>query len=142
LDEEKGLVAQEVYFAAGLDPNVPGKPFWVADGQVSLQRQTFGSSGKDAQAAAQFWSAPRRFMIPAFSAPLEKLLQIGTELIYKPPVLKEGPGKKFEPVTLQLEDVNAAADFLVVAIEAGRSDKLKSINFTLKLSPAVLWIMP
>jgi hypothetical protein len=43
---------------------------------------------------------------------------------------------------MHLEDVSAAAEFIVMAIEAGRKDKLKELDFSLKLSTPVLWILP
>jgi len=33
-------------------------------------------------------------------------------------------------------------DFIVVAIEAERSDKVKSVSFTTQLSAPSLWILP
>jgi hypothetical protein len=142
LDEEKGLVPLEVHYAAGIPANTRGKPFWIAEGQVSMQRDTYGSSGKDTKATQQFWSQPRRFFIPAFSAPLETLLGFGMQLLRQPPDLQAGSTAEFEPVILYLEDVKAAAEFIVVAIEAGRKDKVKQVEFTLQLSEPALWILP
>ncbi len=140
LDDERGLQALEVFYAASLPPNTAGNPYWVADGQVSLQRETFGSSKeKDAQ---QFWSQPRRFFIPAYRAPLESLLSQAATMLLNPPAVQPGAATRFEPVTLDLRDVTAAAEFIVVAIEAGRSDRLKKIDFQLNLSKPVLWILP
>jgi hypothetical protein len=142
LDEQQGLVPLEVNYAAGIPPNATGKPFWVAEGTVTLQRQSFGSSGKQAGEAQAFWSQPRCFFIPAFNSSLEDLLAQGTRLLLQPPDLQSGQAARFEPVTLHPLDVNAAAEFLVMAIEAGRPDKLKEIDFNLQLSPPVLWILP
>jgi hypothetical protein len=141
LDETRGLVALEVQFAAGRDdPNQPGKPFWVAEGRVSVQRHTYsGNQDREAQAA---WSQPRRFFVPAFDCTLETLLSLGTRLLLEPPVLQPGNPTRFEPATLHPEDVRAAAEFILVAIEAGRKDKLKEIQFSLDLSTPYLWILP
>jgi hypothetical protein len=142
LDDEKGLMPLEVHYAAGIAANMRGKPFWVAEGRVNMQRDTYGSSGKDTKAALQFWSQPRQFFIPAFSAPLETLLGLGMQLLNRPPNLQPGPTVGFEPVILYLEDVKAAAEFIVVAVEAGRKDKVKQVEFNLQLSEPVLWILP
>lgn len=142
LDEAKGLVPLEVHCATGIAPNTLGKPFWVAEGQVSMRRDTYGSGGKDARAAQEFWSQPRRFFIPAFSAPLETLLGLGMQLLRQPPNLQPGPDVRFEPVTLYIEDVKSAAEFIVVALEAERRDKVKQVEFTLQLSDPVLWVLP
>jgi len=56
--------------------------------------------------------------------------------------LSSGPATPFEAVTLKREDLSAAAEFIVMAIEAGRKDKIKRIDFELKLSKPVLWILP
>lgn len=142
LDAEKGLVPLDVRYAAGIAANTRGKPFWVAEGRVSMQRDTYSSSSKDMKAAQQFWSQARRFFIPAFQAPLETLLELGMQLLRQPPDLQAGPPANFDPVVLDLEDVKTAAEFIVVAVEAERRDMVKQIDFTLQLSDPVLWILP
>lgn len=140
LDEEKGLAPLEVFYSADITPGAAGKPFWVADGRVTLQRQTF--QGDQAKEALNFWNGARQFFVPAFASPLENLLNLGTGFLIQPPPLQPGPPARFEPVLLSIEDVQAAAEFIVVAIEAGRKDQLKEIMFSLDLSSPVLWILP
>lgn len=140
LDDQTGLQPLELYYAATLQPGGAGKPYWVADGQVVLQRETFGSN-KNSD-AAQFWSLPRRFFIPAYRAPLEELLTRATDLLYKPPPLQAGAPGRFEPITLDVSDIHTAAEFIVLAVEAARPDRLKKITFELKLSKPVLWVLP
>jgi hypothetical protein len=142
LDEERGLLALEVNYSAGIAPHASGKPFWVAEGLVTLQRESFGSSGKQAAEAQKFWSKTHCFFIPAFHCSLETLLSLGSSLILNPPDLQPGPPAQFEPATLYAEDVKAAAEFIIMAIEAGRKDKIKEIKFSLELSAPVLWILP
>lgn len=140
LDDALGLTKKDIYYSASIKPNSVGKPFWVAEGRVTLQRDTFGSAKtKDAQT---FWSQPRRFFVPAYRAPLEELLSKASNLLLNPPNLQNGPAARFEPVTLALPDVTAAAEFIVVSIEANRPDKLKSVKFNLALTDPVLWILP
>jgi hypothetical protein len=43
---------------------------------------------------------------------------------------------------MDVKDVAAAAEFIVVAIEAGRPDRLKKVDFQLKLTQPTLWILP
>jgi hypothetical protein len=140
LDDQTGLQSLEIYYAANLRPDAVGRPYWVADGQITLQRETFGSNKNND--AAQFWSQSHRFYIPAYRAPLEELLSRATELLLKPPALQAGAAGRFEPVTLDIQDVHAAAEFIVLAVEAGRPDRLKKLSFELKLSKPVLWILP
>ncbi len=118
------------------------RPYWVADGQVSMERETYGYSGEGGKAAEQFWGQSRRFFVPAYQAPLEGLLKDAKGMLLNPPDLKPGPATPFEAVTLYRDDVLAAAEFIVIAIEAGREDKIKSIDFELELPKPVLWILP
>jgi predicted RNA-binding Zn-ribbon protein involved in translation (DUF1610 family) len=140
LDEEKGLQPVQGYYSTGIKPGAVGRPFWLAEGRVSVQRTTFGSA-KNEQ-AQQFWAQPRSFFIPAYRASLEALLTRAGELIANPPTLQAGPQAHFEPVVLAMQDIQAAAEFIVVAIEAGRSDRLKTVDMKLQLSAPVLWILP
>jgi len=141
LDVHQGLVPLDVFYAAGIAPNTPGKPFWVADGRVAFaKRQTY--SGNEDRDAQRFWAQPRQFFVPAFSGSLETLLGMGSKLLEKPPSLQSAPAARFEPVTLALEDVKPLAEFIVMALEAGRKDKLREIQFSLELSSPVLWILP
>jgi hypothetical protein len=141
LDVTKGLVPLDVNFAAGIAQNTPGKPYWVTEGRVTFtNRQTY--SGNEDREAHIFWGQPRQFFVPAFSNPLETLLDLGSRFLVQPPALQPGPAARFEPVTLGLEDVKPLAEFIVMALEAGRKDKLKEIEFTLELSNPVLWILP
>jgi hypothetical protein len=142
LDLSAGLTPLEVHYAAGIPPNAPGKPYWVAEGRVTLSRYSYGSGSKEAQEAELFWSQPRRFIIPAFAAPLEALLSQAIQRLLQPPALQPGSPARFEPVTASVEDVQPAAEFIVMAIEAGRKDKAKKIDFTLQLSSPELWVLP
>jgi hypothetical protein len=63
-------------------------------------------------------------------------------LMAHPPALQAGPAAPFEAVLMHLEDVTSATEFVVMAIEAGRKDKLKELDISLKLSTPVLWILP
>jgi hypothetical protein len=140
LDEASGLTPLEINFAANLTPNTPGKPFWITEGRIVVERETFGSAKSDE--ALRFWSQTHRFFIPAFRAPLDTLLTISTDLLLHPLELHTGPAARFEPVIMSKEDVKPAVEFVIVAVEAGRSDRLKQISFTLDLSQPVLWILP
>jgi hypothetical protein len=142
LDTQKGLTPIQVQYTEGIPPNTPGKPFWVTEGQVALERDVYRSSGKSAQEAEQFWSQSRRFVIPAYSTSQEDLLALAARFLLQPPALKPGSPVRFEPVTLSMEDIQPVAEFIVMAIEAGRKDMLKNIRFTLKLTLPTLWIMP
>jgi hypothetical protein len=142
LDVQQGLTPLQVHYTEGILPNTRGKPYWVSDGQVALQRDVYRSSGKSSKEAGQFWSSQRRFLIPAYTLSQEDLLAQTARFLLQPPVLKPGPLAQFEPVTLSMEDIQPVAEFIVMAIEAGRKDVLKNIQFTLELSLPSLWILP
>jgi hypothetical protein len=142
LDEEHGLAPLEVHFAAGASSEGRGNPFWVTEAVVTLQRETHNAFSKKAEEARQFWSRPHRFSIPAFTCPLDTLISLGTGLLRHPPELQPGQPLPFAPVTLHPQDVAASVDFIVVAIEAERTDKVKRIDFSVRLSPPSLWILP
>jgi hypothetical protein len=140
LDESKGLVPLEIHYTAGIPPNGVGKPYWVAEGQVTVQRDTY--SGDKSGDAQRFWGGGRRFMLPAFAGTLENLLSLSMQFLQQPPELQPGPAARFEPVTLAPSDLTAAAEYLVMAVEASRKDNLKVVSVGVNLSPPSLWILP
>lgn len=144
LDDEKGLVAQAVHYAAGLPQNTPGKPVWVFYGQVVLQRETFNHLfGDKRDEMVQFWQQPRWFFIPAYDLPLEPLIDTCVNLLRQPIGLQEGASPApFLPVTVHPDDLRPLVEYLILAVEAERKDQLKSLNFTLQMSPPELWVMP
>ena len=142
LDENHGLVTLEVHFAAGVAADGKGNPFWVAEGLVTLQRETHSAFGGKAEEARRFWSQPHQFFVPAFTCPLDLLISLGTNLLLHPPELQPGTPIPFAPITLFPQDVPALVDFVVVAIEAERTDKVKKAHFSTRLGSPSLWILP
>lgn len=140
LDLKVGLEKLDINYHAGIAQGASGRPYWVCDGRVEMRkRETYGGTDKN---AAAFWSQPRRFFIPAYTATLEALLAAGLQLLQNPPALQPGPPASFQPVTRAAEEVRSAAEFLVMAVEAGRKDRLKKLDFVLELGPLALWILP
>ncbi len=135
-----GLEMLSVYFDARCRPDVHGRPFWVATGLVGLSRDTF--SGDESKKATQFWAQPRQFFVPAFTCPLDTLIELGRELLLNPPGLQPGDPAPFTAVTLRPHDVRALAEFIVMSLEAERSDKLESVQFDLHLQKPELWVLP
>jgi hypothetical protein len=140
LDGETGLQPLEVQYSAEIPANAQGKPYWSAEGRVSLQRLTY--AGNQERESQQFWGQPRRFFIPAYSISLQELLTQGMGLLRQPPALQPGPPASFQAVTLPAADVRSTAEFIVMAVEAERKDDLKEIRFDLELEPPILWILP
>lgn len=143
LDPSTGLVPLEIHYSAGLRPDQTGKPYWVTMARVHLKRETYGgSSVKIQEEVEEFWRTDRRFVIPAFSTTLEELQTASVGYLRQPPVLGEGPPGRFEPVTLFPDDLNAMVQFVVLAVEADRKDRLRSLDVRVELQPPVLWIFP
>jgi hypothetical protein len=88
LDVQTGLAPLQVFYHAEIASNHVGKPFWVAEGQVIVDRTTY--SGNNERDADQFWSQPRMFFVPAYFLPLENLLEIGSRHVRRPPALLNG----------------------------------------------------
>jgi hypothetical protein len=140
LDDEKGLFPLQVRCLPGIPTQGKGKPFWVVEGKVSLERDTY--SGNQAGEAQKFWAQPRLFFIPAFSTSLDAGLELANRLLTQPPKLLDGPQVAFEPVMVSQSDVRPLVDFLVMSIEAARSDKLKELRFRVELTTPALWVFP
>jgi hypothetical protein len=141
LSEEHGTIPLSIHFALSPAPPHPGKPFWVALGQAATQRRIYGGNDQSREAAL-FWAEPRRFFIPAFNLPLEQLVDLGTRLLLQPPGLQEGPVTPFLPVNLHPDDIQSAAEFIILGVEASRKDKLKEVGITVRLDQPELWIFP
>jgi hypothetical protein len=105
-----------------------------------MVRQRYkGDNSKDMQ---RFWAVPRRFYVPAYEMDLEDIVALGLKWVEEQPALVAGPPAAFEPVTVLPEDVSALAEFIVLAVEAARKDKLSRLDFDLALGEAELWIIP
>ncbi len=144
---DQGLAAQTVRYAAGIAPGQPGKPVWVTQGTAALQRQSYGGvlffGGNSKNEMEAFWAVPHWFFIPAYELPLEQLLDVGVKMLKSPPPLQEINGPlPFFPVVVPPEDVRSLAEFIVMAIEAARADKLKQLDMKLDLTAPELWIFP
>ncbi len=138
---DEGLQPIEVrYTAGGTDLR---RPWWVFEGRVQLvRRETQG--GNRREEAQQFWSQPRSFYVPAWELSLQSLKSNGLEMLQKQPQLQAGqrPAEvKLSPVVISAEDARRMLEFLVLSLEAGRSDELKSIDFKIEMSDPVLWAL-
>jgi len=143
LDDATGLQPLEFHYAAGMPANQPGRPFWIATGTVRLgERKTYYANSEAVKEAAAMWAVPRRFFVPAFTLPLEQSLELGTRLLVQPPSLELGSPAAFTPVTVRPEDMRPLVEFIVLGLEAGRKDKLMSVEFGLELETPELWILP
>ncbi len=141
LDEDKGLLPYTLYFHAAIQPGSVGLPYWIASGAVRLNRKIYGF-GSSENEAARLWAEPRLFFVPAYTCPLDKMLQIAPRMLLQPPKLQAGPLARFAPVTLSMADIQPLTEFIVMGIEAGRKDKLKELNLSVTLGAPQLWVLP
>ena len=140
LGEEKGLTALEFHYAKGIPAGAQGKPIWRASGQPALQRSTY--SGDQSREMHTFWQTARQFYVPAYTLPLESIIQVGMQWLKTAPVLQPGAAVPFLPITVPPGDVRPMAEFITLGMEAERNDKLKELRFELQLSEPELWIVP
>lgn len=139
---EDGLVPLKIHYSLGIKPSQKGRPYWVCEGRVTIDRKTYGTFGKKTKDALRFWEQPRQFIVPAFPYPFDDFSRVGIKWLQKPPAMKPGLIVDFDPVTVAAADVKAWAEFLVIALEAERKDKVKNVNFKLVLAEPQLWILP
>jgi hypothetical protein len=142
LDEAEagGLRPIAIQYAAGIPSGAKGRPFWICMGSVALRRDTY--SGDRSRESEQFWGNGRRFYIPAFKCPLDQLVSMGVDMVTRQPDLQPGSPAWFLPLTASMEDIQPLAEFVVVGVEASRSDKLKSLALNMNLGEPELWILP
>ncbi len=141
LSDDKGVIPFPIRFAADLPAGKAGRPFWVVNGRASLQRSTY--RGNQTAEMTSFWKEARRFFVPAYELPLDKMIEIGAALLQSvPPPTQEGPPAPFLPVVVTREDIHALAEFIVMGVEASRKDNLKELIIELALEDPQLWILP
>ena len=113
----------------------------MATGKAKLFTPRHCSARSEAWIA--LWQRPVRFYVPAYTCPLEHLEKLGAELTRNQTIFPTGPALgAIKGVTLLPADAAAAAEFIVLTIEAERKDKIKVVNFTLNFGPADLWMVP
>lgn len=141
-DEKTGrtsLQPLEVYYQNGISPAAPGWPFWVVDGKVIAERTAF--SGNQHLESRQFWSKPQRFFVPAYTCTLDQLVELGPRLLLNPPQLQPGPPAAFQPVVLAPPDIQPYVEFIVMAVEVERKDRLREVKMAVTLSQPALWVL-
>jgi hypothetical protein len=105
-------------------------------------RQVYGGgSGKMLEGGTILGNRPA-VCHPAFTCPLDTLLSLATQFLNQPPALQDGPTARYAPVSLSPEDAPALAEYIVMAVEAGRRDNLKAAEVSVYLEPPDLWVLP
>lgn len=142
LDEGDGLAPLEIHYGGQVAPGKTGFPFWVVNARAAVTRSAYRGGRDGEQQAAAFWAAPRPLFIPAWNCALPTLLELGLRYLQAPPPVSAVQPQPFEPVIILPADLPGLAEMIVIALEAGRKDKLRSLNLSLQLSEAALWVLP
>ena len=142
LDENQptGLATLSIHYDGSVRGGQTGRPFWVAQGTVTVQRSTY--RGNENRQAQEFWAKGHLFFVPAFACSLDELVSLGMTLLRQPVVPLQGQPAPFLPVKLSRGDMHPMAEFVIMGIEAERKDMLQSVNIQLDLAAPVLWILP
>jgi predicted nucleic acid-binding Zn-ribbon protein len=119
------------------------RPWWIFKGRVNLiRRETQGGNRSDE--ARQFWAQPRVMAVPAWDLSIAAVKQAGVQLLQRPPVLNATPrpsGAKLAPAVVSAEDARKMLEFLILTLEAGRDDWLKTVDFQIEAGPPELWAL-
>lgn len=121
------------------------QPFWIFQGQVKILKRTTQSGRSQQNAAQKMWAQPRRFYVPAWNLSLHTAQEIGSRMIELQHIyqtIAQPTNAELTPVVLSAEDAAKLLEFIVLAIEARRSDWLTDFQFTLDLGQPELWALP
>lgn len=117
---------------------IESKPEKDGEDQGSLEEKLYSANDD----SSEFWNKPKTFFIPAFDCTLEDSAAWGALFLQSPVEFDEGRPRPMEPVTINKKDASALAEFVVLSMEANKQDKLRSVEFTLKLDDLILWVIP
>jgi len=121
------------------------QPFWIFQGQVTILKRTTQSGGSQKEAAQKMWGQPRHFYVPAWDVSLRKAQEIGSRMIelqHSYQAIAQPADVQLTSVVLSAEDATKLLEFIILAIEARRSDWLTDFQFTLDLGQPKLWALP
>lgn len=91
------------------------------------------------------WQELQRFYVPAWELSVHQVQDIGSRLVQRQPEMRfvEQPaGLNLIPATVNPADAHRLLEFIVLAIEAGRRDWLKEIDFELEVGDPELYVLP
>ncbi len=140
---DEGLEPIEVRYAIGSARSKAEvwQPWWVFTGQVEIiQRDT--QSGNQRDEASKFWAWAKHLYVPAWELSLQAMREQGLALLKQQPQWQAVPrpaAAQLMPVVVSVADARKLLDYLVVTLEASRSDWLKDIQFTINVGEPELW---
>ncbi len=139
---DEGLQPIEIQYArTNLAKIGTWRPWWIFRGRVNLiRRETQG--GNRSNEAHQFWAQPHVMGVPAWELSLGAVKSAGVQMLKQPPVLNAIPrptGAPLTPAVVSAEDARKMLEFLILTLEAGRDDWLKTLDFQIEAGPPELW---
>jgi hypothetical protein len=141
---DEGPEPIEIQFAqTGLAKAATWRPWWIFRGSVNLLRRET-QSGNRSDEARRFWAQPRVMSVPAWDLSLAAVKQAGVQMLKQPPVLEAIPrpaGAQLIPVVVSAEDARKMLEFLILTLEAGRDDWLKTLDFTIEAGLPEFWAL-
>jgi hypothetical protein len=146
---DEGLRIVEVaYLSAAVSPDEMAHwwPFWVFNGRVHIRRrETQGGGSSGQRDADQLWGVSRRLYAPAWNLSLHEAQAVGATLAQTQPHYQTSDcpaGATLAPATLTAADALKLLEFVILAVEARRSDWLKTLEFDLETDAGQLWALP
>jgi predicted RNA-binding Zn-ribbon protein involved in translation (DUF1610 family) len=141
---DEGLRPIEIQYAqTNLTTAGTWRPWWIFRGRVNLiKRETQGGNRSDE--ARQFWVQPRVMCVPAWELSIAAVKQAGVQMLQRPPQLTAAArpsGVRLTPVVVSAEDARKMLEFLILSLEAGRDDWLKTLDFQIEVGAPELWAM-
>ncbi len=121
------------------------QPFWIFHGRVHILKRKIQAGRSRQEESERLWGQPRSLYVPAWDLSMTTAQHVGSRMIEQQPHYQATtlPDQvKLTPVTVTADDALKLLEFVVLAIEARRSDWLKDLDFRLEVDPPVLWALP
>ena len=147
INEKDELVPVNIDFAIpnkNMDTEKIYLPFWVFDADIKINSRD--AAGSITGFIMNIFGAKNKhggkFYVPAFETSLENIRKLGLEFTKSQPefnIIKKG---KLNGCSCSSKDAEKIADFIFLSIEAGKSDMLKNITYSLGLSSPKVIAVP
>ena len=149
LPEEPHLERVDVQFIAA--SNVSAErylPFWAIEADVAIKNRRAGRQLPE-MIQGLFGGADRRssgpsqeFVVPAFRADLNSLVDLTRRYTQELPRLDERLGEKLTGGCYGVEDAKKVAHFALIATEVDKPDTLRALDYTISFGAARLLGVP
>lgn len=148
-DREPHLERLEVGFIAAA--NVAASrylPFWAIEARLEIRNRRAGRDlsgliqGLFAGGATKPAGGKHEFVIPAFEADLDSIVELARRYTRELPRLDERLGERLTGGCYGVEDAQRMAHFVVIAAEVDRPDTLRTLDYDIEFGAARLLGVP